>query len=315
MNRHLPEAPRRLISTLPLLAALTIAACTASSGDLGGVATPPSSAAPSLDAPSPEATPGATDGSLASPQPSSDGSTGGTTTVRAYFFLGSFTDDAGLVPVLREVPKTTAVGAAAMNALIDGPNDKELGARPAMYTTVPDGTRFLDLTIDNGIATVDLSKEFEAGGDATSTVGRIAQVVYTLTQFPTVTGVQVQIDGIKPKTVFIGTLTRADYTDFLPAIWVDRPAWGGVLGNPGRITGLANVFEASFMVQVLDRAGHSLANQPAMATCGTGCWGTFDVTIHYSVSTAQWGTLRVYDLSAKDGSREHTVEYPVWLTP
>ena len=30
-----------------------------------------------------------------------------------------------------------------------------------------------------------------------------------------------------------------------------------------------------------------------MATCGTGCWGTFDVRIPYSVSKAQWGTLRV----------------------
>ena len=38
----------------------------------------------------------------------------GTTIVRAYFFLGSFVDNPGLVPVLREVPTTQAVGAAAM---------------------------------------------------------------------------------------------------------------------------------------------------------------------------------------------------------
>ena len=30
---------------------------------------------------------------------------------------------------------------------------------------------------------------------------------------------------------------------------------------------------------------------------------------------AQWGTLRVYDLSAKDGTPENVTEYPVWLTP
>jgi len=315
MNRD-PRSNRRLFSLMPFLAVLTVAACAASSGDLGGVATPPSFAAPSVDVPSAEPTPGATTASPgSSPQPASSGVAAGTTTVRAYFFLGSFTGDSGLVPVLREVPRTTAVGAAAMTALLAGPNETELSARPAMYTTLPNGTRFLGLTIDNGIATVDLSQEFEAGGDATSTVGRVAQVVYTLTQFPTVTGVRFTVDGVPPKTVFTGTYARADYTDFLPAIWVDRPAWGGVLGNPGRVSGVANVFEATFRIQVLDGNGHSVANQPAMAACGTGCWGTFDVTVHYTVSAAQWGTLRVYDLSAKDGAREHTVNYPVWLTP
>ena len=52
-----------------------------------------------------------------------------------------------------------------------------------------------------------------------------------------------------------------------------------------------------------------------MATCGTGCRGTFDVTLRYTVSKGQWGTLRVYDPSAKDGSPEDIRDYPVWLTP
>ena len=52
-----------------------------------------------------------------------------------------------------------------------------------------------------------------------------------------------------------------------------------------------------------------------MATCGSGCWGTFDVTIHYTVSKAGWGTLRVWEPSAKDGSVTNLTEYPVWLTP
>jgi hypothetical protein len=33
------------------------------------------------------------------------------------------------------------------------------------------------------------------------------------------------------------------------------------------------------------------------------------------VSTAGWGTLQVYELSAKDGSVVNLTEYPVWLTP
>jgi germination protein M len=322
MNRpsHRPIATLRAFSLLGAIVTLALMACTASGGDLGGVATPPPTSGSSLDLPTAEPTPGDTS-PPGSPGASPVGSPGESTTVRAYFFLGSFTDNAGLVPVLRQVPKTQAVGAAAMAALLAGPNDAELGARPAMYTVVPDGTRFLGLTVDGGIATVNLSREFESGGGSASVLGRLAQVVYTLTQFPTVQGVRFELDGA-PVTVFSGEgvvldkpVDRADYADFLPAIFVDRPAWGGVLGNPGRVTGLANVFEATFRVAILDASGSVLTDQMAMATCGTGCWGTFDVTLPYTVSSAQFGTLRVYDLSAKDGSRQHVTDYPVWLTP
>jgi germination protein M len=220
------------------------------------------------------------------------------------------------VPVLRDVPATKAVGTAALQALLDGPNDTELGASPAMYTDIPDGTKLLGLTIDHGVALVSLTKEFEAGGDTTTIRGRTAQVVFTLTQFATITSVRLLIDDDLPHLAsLVSPFTRAGFTDVLPAIWVDRPAWGGVLGNPGEVSGLANVFEARFRIQVLDASGRSLVDEPATASCGTGCWGTFDVTIHYAVGSPQWGTLRVYDRSAKDGSPEHAVDYPIWLTP
>ena len=303
-----------------LAVALLVGACGAATGDLGSVATPPPSEQPSIEAPSAEPTPGSTDAPGESPATPSPTQTG-TTTVRAYFILGSFQDNAGLVPVLREIPKTQAVGAAAMNELIKGPNDDELGGRPAMYTNIPDGTRFLGLTIDNGIATVNLSKEFSSGGVSASVLGRLAQVVYTLTQFPTVKAVKFELDG-EPVSTFSGEgvvldkpVGRSDYTDQLPAIFVDRPAWGGVLGNPARLVGMASVFEATFRVEILDSQERSLAAGPVMATCGTGCWGTFDVTIRYNVNKAGWGTLRVFEPSAKDGSPVNVTEYPAWLTP
>jgi len=308
-------------ATAILAVALLVGACGATTGDLGSVATPPPTEQPSLEAPSGEPTPGTTDTPGQSPSSTPSPTQSGTTTVRAYFVLGSFQDNAGLVPVLRDIPKTKAVGGAAMDELIKGPNDAELGARPAMYTNIPDGTSVLGLTIRDGIATVNLSKEFDGGGGSATMLGRLAQVVYTLTQFPTVTGVQFQVDG-QPMVVFnengnvvAGPFGRDDYTDQLPAIFVDRPAWGGVLGSPARLVGVANVFEATFRVEILDGPGRSLAATPVMATCGSGCWGTFDVTVRYTVSKAGWGTLRVWEPSAKDGSVTNLTEYPVWLTP
>jgi germination protein M len=115
--------------------------------------------------------------------------------------------------------------------------------------------------------------------------------------------------------VLDGPVGRADYVQLLPAIWVDRPAYGAAIGNPAHVTGNADVFEATFRISILDGSGKVIADQQVMATCGTGCRGTFDTTIAYSVSKAQYGTLHVYEPSAKDGSPVNVRDYRVWLTP
>ena len=79
------------------------------------------------------------------------------------------------------------------------------------------------------------------------------------------------------------------------------------------MTGLANVFEAQFRLQVLDGHRRVLVDTPVHATCGTGCRGTFDVTVPSSVPTAQRGTLRIFDPSATDGTRIDVREHPIWL--
>ncbi|MFN8631738.1 MAG: Gmad2 immunoglobulin-like domain-containing protein [Chloroflexota bacterium] len=199
-----------------------------------------------------------------------------------------------------------------MRQLIAGPSAKELAASPAMYTSVPAATKLLGLTISGGTATVNLSKEYLDGYSGSGPDSRDAQVVYTLTQFSTVKSVMIQVEGAGGGT----PLARDAFRDsFLPAIFVDRPAWGAAAGNPAKVTGIANVFEATFRVRLSDANGKALIDQQVHASCGTGCWGDFSVTLAYTVAKAQWGTLRVYDLSAKDGAPVDVTEYPVWLTP
>ena len=104
----------------------------------------------------------------------------------------------------------------------------------------PSGTELLGLSIKDGIATVDLSGEFESGGGSASQIGRLGQVVFTLTQFSSIDSVAFRVDG-RPVTVFgsegivlEGPIGRADESDpnmsmfesVLPAIFVDGPAWG-----------------------------------------------------------------------------------------
>jgi hypothetical protein len=317
---------RRSFLPFAIVIAALIAACSPSGG-LGTVPPPISTPSPSVDQGDPDITPAPTSGaspSTSAPGGSPDASAktppDNTTIVRVYFYLGGEPGTAGLVPLLREVPHTRAVGGAAMNALLVGPTAAESGDR-VITSAIPAGSRLLDLSIEGGIAIVDLSSEFETGGGSASVITRLGQVVYTLTQYPTVEAVLFRIEG-RTVTVFSsegivldGPVGRDDFQDLLPAIFVDRPAFGASLGNPARIVGSANVFEATFLITLLNETGTSIGQTQAMATCGTGCRGTFDVTLPYSQPEAGWGTLRVWDGSAKDGSPENVREYPVWLSP
>ena len=232
---------------------------------------------------------------------------------------GGLPGSEGLVAVLREVPATKSVATAAINALLGGPLSGETSR--SISTAIPDGSKLLGISVTNGVATIDLSREFESGGGSASVQTRLGQVVYTLTQFPTIKSVVFQIEG-KTAEIFSGEgvvldkpVDRADYIALLPDIWVDRPAFDAAIGNPAHVTGNSNVFEATFRIAILDGTGKVLADDQVMATCGTGCRGTFDVTIEYTVSKAQYGILRAYNLSAKDGSPESIRDYRVWLTP
>jgi len=333
--RHGNPSSVRLAAVIAAIVGL-VAACTGSVGVAGPVPTPPATPAgsvgpgdgtsPELTAPAsaasatatPSASPGTSPAASAGPTTAPSTSPAATTTVRIYLLQPDPAGgDAHLVPVLRTVPATRAVATAAVRELLAGPASDERG----LLTMIPAGSQLLGITIDGSVATVDLTGAFESGGGSASMFGRLAQLIYTVTQFPTVDTVRLRLDGqpvesIGGEGVIIGAgLGRTDSTYNLPAIFVDRPAWGGAFPSPGRVTGLANVFEAQFRLQVLDGRRHVLVDTPVHATCGTGCWGTFDVTVRYSVPTAQWGTLRVFDPSAKDGTPIDVLEYPIWLTP
>ena len=225
-----------------------------------------------------------------------------------------------------------------MTALLAGPSAREQAAQPFIRTLIPDGTKLLGLEVSRGLATVDLSAEFGSFSpdDAWDLGmfelrGRLAQVVYTLTQFGTVDRVNFKLEG-KPVKVLFGIpspdegvadavvldkpVTRATYRDrYLPLIFVERPAWGAAMPHPARVTGLANVFEGQFSIALLDRHDKVLVDSAVHASCGSGCWGRFDVTLSYNVSRAQWGTLKVWTISEYSGRPVAVREYPVYLRP
>ena len=211
-----------------------------------------------------------------------------TTALRAYFLR-----DGKVWPVRRDVAETEAVAGAALAELLKGPTDQE-GADLEATSAIPAGTEVDDLSIDGGVATVDLSGQLTDEG--------LAQVVYTLTQFPTVHSV---LSGGQK-------LTRADFEDLTPAVLVESPLAFDEAASPLRVTGTANTFEATFSYELTDTDGKIVDENFVTATSGTGTRGTFDFTTDaFTVPFDGVGSLVVFERSAENGDRIHVVEIPL----
>jgi hypothetical protein len=230
-----------------------------------------------------------------------------------------FLRDEQVASVHREVEATLAVARAAMEELLAGPTEFE--AETGIVSAIPEGTEFLGVSVEDGIASVDLSGEYESGGGSLSVLARLAQVTYTLTQFPTVDAVIYFLDGERVE-VFSGEgvvleepVGRGDFENVTPAIFVDEPSQGETIASPIRVTGTANTFEAVFHLNIVDADGLIIVDEVAMATSGSGTRGTFDVTIPFAVESEQRGAIIVFELSAQDGSQVNVVEIPLTLQP
>jgi len=262
----------------------------------------------SEEAPGPAAPPETTGAGETLPPPAE------TSDVVVYFARG---EQVG--PAHRVVEETPPVGTAALEELLAGPTLLEQEA--GLGTVIPEGTELLGLTIEDGVATVDLSREFESGGGSLSMRMRIAQVVHTMTQFPTVERVAFRlggepVDAIGGEGVIVSPpVGRADFEDLAPAILLESPAPGDVVTSPLELRGTANTFEATFMYRLEDGAGNVLVETFATATSGSGTRGTFDVTAPFALGTPGAGRLVVYESSAEDGRPIHVVEIPVTLEP
>jgi hypothetical protein len=225
-----------------------------------------------------------------------------------------------LVRQTRSLESTPLVATAAMKALLAGPSPAELAS--GLATSVPAGTKLLGIAIKKGVATVDLTSQYQSGGGSLSMKARLAQVVYTLTQFPTVRAVLFHLDG-EPVNVFSGEgivldhpVGRKDYEDLLPVIAVDEPAAGARVSSPVDVSGSANVFEANVTIKVLDENGHVVGKTFTTATCGTGCRGTYSVPVTFQVAHEQPGTIVVSDDDAAGtGTPPHQVRIKVVLVP
>lgn len=199
------------------------------------------------------------------------------------------------------------------------------GGGDGYSTSIPEGISEFTVSVGGdqpaNVVSVDLPAVFESGGGTMAMTTRLAQVVFTATQFEGVDSVLFMIDGeivdvfSGEGLVLDGPQTRDDYTSVLPAVFLDTPAIGSIVESPVRLSGIADTFEDLVVYEIVDAAGTILGNGLTPSTCGDDCFGEFSVDVGFTVPGETTGEIVVYETETLDGDRVNELRYSVTLLP
>ena len=217
----------------------------------------------------------------------------------AVYYLRTFRGRRYLAPEWHPLPSTRAVAAAAVGELLEGEPYAPGARRP-----FPPGARLREVEIEAGTATVDLS--------GTARPGRwpLQALVHTLTQFPTVQRVAVQVDG----RAVAGPLARDTSLPLAP-IALAEPAPGALVkGDRLVVKGEASVYEGTVSLRLRDDRGQVMAQGYATAAVGAPGRGQFSGSLSFTPPAGPhaW-TLEAFEVSAEDGQIGYSVQLPVWV--
>jgi germination protein M len=160
---------------------------------------PPAAAQPSASSPMPapdRSVPAAAGSSAAAPSPLPSASPRPARTRSARLYFAKVDEDGAieLAAVSRSLPAGDSPLRDSLAALLAGPTTAEQGA--GLVSFVPSGTAVRSVTVKGDTATIDFSEQFRF-----NTLGidglraQLRQVVWVATEFPTVSRVQVLIEG------------------------------------------------------------------------------------------------------------------------
>jgi hypothetical protein len=197
-----------------------------------------------------------------------------------------------------QVPVSPAPTAVTVFRVQDGKLHAEVSQVPHTNAVASSALGALGLaasvTISGGTARVALDH---------ASANEIAEIVYTLTQFPSIE--RVDVAGRTG-------LTRADFAAYVSPILVESPGTGAAVPLTIKVSGSASVFEATLVVELV-RDGKVLDKHTVTASEGAPGRGTFQTTLR--APSPGHATVSAYAPSAEDGSPQHQVDVPLTVTP
>lgn len=228
----------------------------------------------------------------------------------------SFKADPALVPLTLQV--TDLTGSLR-------PGDMFTSALTALGAGLPDGfenaipgdVEIVGLsTTETGDVLADMNEAFlDGAGGLLADFTMLNQLIYTLTFADpdqevlfTVNGEPVEAFG-SDGLVLTSLVGRDSFQEELALIYLTVPVADD--GGEYLVEGLANAYEASLWVNVLDADGTVVHEEYVMALCGTGCWGEFSATIDAGLIVPGESSIRAFTYSAEDGSISDAITVPI----
>ncbi len=173
---------------------------------------------------------------------------------------------------------------------MSGPDRYEQSA--GLTSDIPQGTTVEKVSVSNRTVTINFNSAFYQSGTNAQMLGRIAQVVYTMTQFANVGSVAFQLGNSVIESlgnVKLGKpIGRASVSGALPPLLVESPALSDKETSPLQLQAVS-AFSGVYSVQLYDQAGKQLLD-----VVGTTLpWATIDESVPYSASSTGTGKLVV----------------------
>ena len=234
----------------------------------------------------------------------------------------SFLGNPALVPfftVVTAIPDDTPEETALRTL-----TDPSLSPPAGFDNHVPAGVEVVSVgSGSDGVRVVDMNQAFlqGSGSGALGDFTMLNQLIYTATDEELFPEVQFTVGG-EPVTQFgsegldiSGPLDREAFIDQLNPVNLTSAITGSGSG-PLVIEGVANVFEATVSLELVDPDGNVVHRDFTTASCGTGCWGSFSFHIEDVDFEATPLTARVFWNSPEDGQPADVVTIPIlWNDP
>jgi len=109
-----------------------------------------------------------------------------------------------LIPITRDIYKEEGIAKAALRCMVDNDSNRSAVQSLGLYPVLPEGTEILGMNIKDGIATVDFNSRILDYKDKTAENNIVAGVVYCLTEFSTIDGVKILVEGMEKEKLQYG---------------------------------------------------------------------------------------------------------------
>jgi hypothetical protein len=141
-----------------------------------------------------------------------------------------------------------------------------------------------------GLAAVDLSGEFATGGGTLSMQSRLAEIVFTATQFAGTERVAFRLDGTSLNVLGGEGLAVTEPQSRMMvdrtlsgSVLIDTPSPGAKVSSPFTVTGEGDVYEGEFPIEVWS-GDQQIGGVAPVRSGAWGTWAPFEATITVDAS-------------------------------